>query len=481
MLLAPILIPLAGGWAVFFERTEKRRTPTALWTVWLTALWAVIVCILPVKPMEIVAIEGHLTLALGVDRIGRLFLLLGAGIWVAVAYFAFPYIRHVGRERQFFGFFTMALGAFMGLALSRNFITFYMFFELMTLLTVPLVLHTGDAGARSAALKYLGYSVFGAGIALGGFFFVAPYLTTFDFTVGGALDSLRASQHSQLLLIAYFLMVLGLGCKAGMLPMQAWLTTAHPVAPAPASALLSGVITKAGVLGIIRVTFYLYGDSFIRGTWVQETFLILTLLTVFTGSMLAYKEKLLKKRLAYSTVSQISYALFGLFLLTEKSVEGALLQVVFHALAKDTLFLAAGAMLYMTGAARVEQIPGMGRKMPVTMWCFTIASLSLIGIPPMSGFVSKWYLAMGALDSGMGGIATAGVIVLLLSALLTAGYLLPIVTQGFFPGKEVIVEHKEAGRAMTVPMMILCALTIFFGLMPDILSQRLTELIHLLV
>ncbi|WP_243208480.1 complex I subunit 5 family protein [Oscillibacter hominis] len=480
LLLAPLLIPFAGGCFVFLEKREKQRNNAVLCTVWLTALSAVLVCLLPVEPMELLTIEGHLTLALTVDRLGRFFLLFVSGIWIAVTYFAFPYIRHVGKEQQFFGFFTMALGALMGLCLARNFITFYMFFELMTLLTVPLVLHTADAGARGASLKYLGFSVFGAGIALAGFFFLAPYLISYDFTAGGALNTVRAAEHRQLLLTVYFMMVIGFGCKAGLLPMQAWLTTAHPVAPAPASALLSGVITKAGVLGILRVTFYLYGDHFLRGTWAQEVLLILALTTIFTGSMLAYKEKVLKKRLAYSTVSQISYALFGIFLLTEQGMEGALLQIVFHAIAKDALFLAAGAILYMTSATRVDQLEGIGKKMPATMWCFTIASLSLIGIPPMSGFVSKWYLALGAMDSNFRGIALVGIVVLLVSALLTAGYLLPIITRGFFPGKEVIVEHKEAGRLMTVPMMVLSALTIVLGLAPGLVSQQLEGLIHLL-
>ena len=481
LLLFPLLAPFVGGLLAFRTRTEEKRNRIVLWTLWLTMAAAALVCLLPERPGELLTIEGKLTLALGADRLGKLFLLLMPPLWLAAAYFAIPYIRHVGREQQFFGFFTMALGPLMGLAMAANFITFYMFFELMTLLTVPLVLHTGDAGARSASLKYLGYSVFGAGVALGAYFFLAPFLVSYDFVVGGTVSAISAAQHRTLLQVVYFLLVMGFGVKAGLLPMQAWLTTAHPVAPAPASALLSGVITKAGVLGILRVTFYVYGADLLRGTWVQTALLVLALATIFTGSMLAYKEKVLKKRLAYSTISQISYVLFGVFLLTETALQGAFLQIVFHAVAKNALFLAAGAVLFMTNCTRVDQLEGIGKKMPVTMWCFTIASLSLIGIPPMSGFVSKWYLAVGALEGEMRVLGLVGIVVLLLSALLTAGYLLPIVTRGFFPGKDVLVEQREAPRLMTVPLLVLAGATVALGLVPDAVLTPLGDLAaHLL-
>ena len=181
--------------------------------------------------------------------------------------------------------------------------------------------------------------------------------------------------------------------------------------------------------------------------------------------MLAYKEQLLKKRLAYSTVSQVSYVLFGILLLSDDGLRGALLQVVFHAVAKDALFLAAGAIIVATSCTRVEQLVGIGKRMPVTTWCFALASLSLVGIPPLCGFVSKWYLAVGALED-YGALGIWGVAILLLSALLTAGYLLPIVTRGFFPGQDYIAERREVGRSMLVPMLVLAALTLVLGLFP---------------
>ena len=194
--------------------------------------------------------------------------------------------------------------------------------------------------------------------------------------------------------------------------------------------------------------------------------LTLALATVFVGSMLAYREKQLKRRLAYSTVSQVSYVLFGLMLLTPDGVQASLLQMVFHALAKDTLFLAAGAIIFSTNCTRVDQLRGIGRRMPVTMWCFTLAALSLIGIPPMAGFVSKWYLLTASLEAPIQAFGVAGLVVLVVSALLTAGYLLPVVTEGFFPGRDFITERREVGVQMTWPMIAFAAAVVLMGLLP---------------
>jgi multicomponent Na+:H+ antiporter subunit D len=279
-------------------------------------------------------------------------------------------------------------------------------------------------------------------------------------------------------------MIIGFGAKAGMFPLHGWLPTAHPQAPAPASAVLSGVITKAGVLSIIRVVFYIIGADSIRGTWVQTVWIVLSLLTVFMGSMLAYKEKVLKKRLAYSTVSQVSYILFGLSVLNPTAFVGALSHVVFHSVIKNTLFMVAGAIIVKTGWTRVEQLRGLGRVMPVTLVCYTAVSLALIGIPPFSGFVSKWFLATGALASGTGVWTFVGPVVLLASALLTAGYLFSIVIQGFFPGqdfdgqeiKERGLEGNEPSWLMLAPIGILAAAALLLGCFPGALIGMIQSL-----
>ena len=229
---------------------------------------------------------------------------------------------------------------------------------------------------------------------------------------------------------------------------------------------ICGLITKMGVLALIRVAYYLFGWSFLDGSWAQTAVLVLSLITVFMGSSLALREDTLKKRLAYSTVSQVSYVIFGLMLFHPLALEGAIYQAVFHAIAKNALFMATGAIIYQTHLTQVSQLRGIGGPYSITMWCFTLASLSLVGIPPTGGFVSKWFLAEGALAAETGPMAFWGIGVLMVSALLTAGYLLPVVTNGFFPGRDFITERREVGPQMTWPMIAFAAAVVLLGLLP---------------
>ena len=461
LLLLPILVPLIGGIFVFRQKNETYRDWLVVTLIVITAVMVLANCTMPTQRLWLLTIQGDLGLVLNSDWLSKFFMVLAVCIWAPVVVFTKPYIRHAGQGNQFMGFYTMTLGVLMGLAQAANFVTMYMFFEMMSLITVPLVLHNATPAARRAGFKYLGYSVFGAGMALAGYFFIAYYLTVPDFQPGGAIDFSRAAEHQPLLLVAYCLMIVGFGAKAGMMPMQSWLPAAHPVAPAPASAVLSGVITKGGVVAVIRVTYYMFGPEFLAGSWPQYVLLTLTLATVFVGSMLAYREKQLKRRLAYSTVSQVSYVLLGVFLLSMEGLYGSLLQMVFHALAKNALFLCAGAVICKTGCTRVKELRGMGKRMPAVMVCFALASLSLVGIPPAGGFLAKWHLAVGAMRADAGVFAWLGPVVLMVSALLTAGYLFPVIVEGFFPGKDWRkTDQSEDGRLsvsafMGVPLAVL--------------------------
>ncbi|MDO5422510.1 MAG: proton-conducting transporter membrane subunit [Eubacteriales bacterium] len=418
-----------------------------------------------------------------IDEVGRLFVTFVSIVWVAVLFYSFVYMKHEGEEKRFFGFYLLVYGILVGLDFAGNLVTMYLFYELMTLASMPLVLHNGSREAIMAALKYLFYSMCGAYMGLFGIFFLYRYCDTLAFTAGGTLNLAAAQENSTILLIAVFVMLVGFGAKAGMFPLHAWLPAAHPVAPSPASAVLSGVIVKSGVLAAIRVVYYLVGTEFLRGTWVQTAWLTLTLLTVFMGSMLAYREPVFKKRLAYSTVSQVSYILFGLAAMSETSVTGALLQTVFHAFTKCALFLTAGIFIFQCGKTRVDELSGIGKKMPVTLWCYTFASLALIGIPPASGFISKWYLAEGALEADMGVFGWLGPVVLLVSALLTAGYLLPITMRGFFPGKEDGTGEAslEPSKGMLIPLMVLAALAILPGIFPNPLIRYIQQFVSALL
>ena len=412
--------------------------------------------------MVILHLNETLAIAFRADRLAGFFIVLFSFIFAAVLPYAKDYMKHEGGEKRFFLFYALTYLMLVLLAMAANAVTLYMCFELMSLASMPLVLHSGSGESRAASLKYIGYSTLGASLALIGFFMLAQFSPGLDFAPGGTVNP--GAEGMRTCLAAYLLIFIGFGAKAGLVPLQLWLTEAHPVAPSPASAVLSGLITKGGVLAIIRTTFYLTGAGLIKGTAVQNVLIILTVITIFTGSMLALREKLLKKRLAYSTVSNVSYVLFGLLTFTSAGFTGAFMQIVFHALAKDVLFLAAGAVIMATGLKYTYELRGIGRRMPVTMWCFTIAALSLIGIPPTGGFTAKWYLASGALAEGTAAGLT-GIIVIMVSALLTAFYLLPIMSDAFFPGKDFEAGEKcEVSKRMLFPMLLFCIVIVVLGI-----------------
>lgn len=475
LVLTPLFPALCAAvcWFLPAMDEEKPRNRFVMAALAVSFLLTIALCLTGDGAFTLFSITSTLPIVLGSDALGRLFALLMSAMWLNSGAFSFRYMAHEGAQKRFYTFYLLTLATLMGLCFSQTLVTMYLHFELMTLLSVALVLHSLSKEAVAAGIKYLIYSIAGAMMGLMGIFFFTANATTPLFQAGGTLSPEAAAQSAPLLLAVLFVTVVGFGTKAGMFPMHGWLPTAHPIAPAPASAVLSGVITKAGVLCVIRVIYYVVGPDFLRGTWVQTALLILSLLTVFMGSMMAFKTTGLKKRLAYSTVSQVSYILFGVFLLTDLSLRGALLHTVFHSVMKNALFLCAGAVIMQTGHTDVRDLRAIGKRMPVTMWCFTLASVGLVGVPPLSGFFSKWQLAQGAMGSGIAVFSWLGPVVLLISALLTAAYLLPISIDGFFPGRiagEAELKSCEIGWRMYLPLIILTVLTVLFGLCPSLVE-----------
>ncbi|GFI22311.1 Na(+)/H(+) antiporter subunit D [Lachnospiraceae bacterium] len=428
-----------------------------------------------------------------VDNLGRLFAGIVILVFLLAGFFSFVYMSHEKNEKRYYSFYLITFGVLMGLCFAGNLVTLYLFYEFMTLASMPLVLHSGSKEAVMAGLKYMFYSFCGAYMALFGIYFLYQYACVFEttgaefsassdmtrmmgFVAGGWLDTHAVAQSGniEMCLIAVFLMIVGFGVKAGCFPFHAWLPTAHPVAPAPASAFLSGIIVKGGVLALVRTVYYCVGADFLRGTWVQMIWGILAVVTLVMGSTLAFKEKVLKKRLAYSTVSNLSYILLGLSMLNMTAFTGSLLHVIFHAVIKSALFLSAGALIFITGRTKVNEYMGLGKRMPVLFWSYTIVSLGLIGIPPTSGVVSKWYLAIGCLENDLVGLSWIGPAALLVSALLTAGYLLPISVRGFLkePDYEAVRnDYKEPHLMMLIPIGLLAVITFVLGLYPTPLIQ----------
>lgn len=470
-LLLPVFVPVAMALVQYYARLNaKGRNVLTVLTLAATAAMALYAAAHEGMECVLWSMTDRISIAFRVDGLSVLYLSLISVVWALVGLYATEYLEHDASPRRFYLFYLITLGVLMGLSMAKNLITLYMFYELMTLLSMPLVLHNLDKESVAAALKYLLYSVFGASAALLGVFYVGANAPSIDFVAGGQFGA-EGAVMTPIALAIFFVMIVGFGVKAGMFPMHSWLPTAHPVAPAPASAVLSGVITKAGVLGILRTVYYVAGVEALRGTWVQYAFMVLTLITVVLGSLMAFKEKHFKRRLAYSTVSQVSYVLFGLSTMTKLGFIGALLHIVFHSLIKNTLFMSAGAVIHKTGKTSVDELRGIGKRMPATMWFFTVVSLGLVGIPPTGGFISKWNIAEGAMTLS-NTASWMGPVCLLISAILTAAYLLSVSIRAFFPGEDLPAADAvrcEASWRMLVPMAVLSVLVVVLGMFPGAL------------
>lgn len=416
-----------------------------------------------------------------IDELGVIFAILTTAMYILLAIYQTGYFKHDNNKKSYWVFFVLSYFAILSENFSANLITMYISFEFISLSTAMFVFHDRNKDSRKGGFRILYFSIAGTFTALFGVFTIyAKQGKDIPFIKGGAFSPEFLQDNKSLFLVAAFLMIIGFGVKAAILPYHVWLPEAHPVAPAPGSAALSGVIVKCGAFAVIRTVFYVFGADFIRGSWVQTTWMILSIVTIFLGSMLAYREKVFKKRLAYSTVSQMNYIMFGLSLLSVYGFVGALVHVVLHAMVKITLFLVAGIIIHQTGKKLVSEFDGFGKMMPITFVCYTLASVTLVGIPPAGTFLSKWYISKGALSIGGPNetIAFVGMVVLMISALLTAGYLFPVFIRGFFPRAEFASkEYKkcEPAASMTVPLIILAIMILVLGIYPDIIVDTFAE------
>ena len=470
LILIAILFPAAGGLLAAFLPLMGDRDRRPLYG--LLMVCSDLLCLFALirgGGVELFALSDRVVLAFALDDFGRFFLASVMILYTAVCFYSFEYMKMEERRESFAAFFFFSFAAMVSVCAAGNLLTMYFCFEMATLSTFPLVLHERTTEAVRAGLKYLFYSVAGALMGLLSVFFVYYYSEgAGSFVMGGFVQPERLAGRETLFLAMVLVGIIGFGTKAGMFPMHGWLPTAHPIAPAPASSLLSGIIAKAGILSVGRLIYYAVGPDLIRGSWVQIVWIILALITVLMGSTMAFCEKNLKKRLAYSTVSQLSYIMLGMAVLNRTGLCGALIHVLSHSASKGCLFLAAGAFIYYAGIRKVEDLKGIGRQMPVVVWAFMFSALSLVGIPPFGGYLSKWMIGSAALSGAPGIFDWLIPVVLLISALLTAGYLFPVVIDGFFPGKDFRQEKGyQGGRAsflMTIPMLLLCAQALAAGL-----------------
>ena len=470
MIMLVILIPVIAGILVSLIPFKKRsHMETFLETlVILNSLlvWNLLIH-RPESVFTLANFTGNLSISFKVDGMTMVFAGLVSGLWPFATLYAFEYMTKEKNEKIFFTFYTMTYGVTLGISLAGNLLTMYFFYELLTLVTVPLVMHTLTREAILASRKYLYYSLGGAAFAFIGLIFIIIYGSTTDFILGGVLDPEKIGGRTNVLLLIYVIAFMGFGVKAALCPFNSWLPDAG-VAPTPVTALLHAVAVKSGAFAIIRLTYFSFGVEFLRGTWAQNAVMLIVMFTIVYGCSRAVKETHIKRRLAYSTISNLSYILFGVTIMTPLGMVGALTHLVFHAVMKISSFFCAGAIMHQTDKHYVHELNGMGYKMPCVFGVFTVSSLALMGVPGLAGFVSKWNLASSAVESG-NRIAYGGIACLLISALLTAIYMMTIVVRAFFPVKEFddtksLEEEKDPNWKMLVPLFVFTIFIVIFGL-----------------
>lgn len=361
------------------------------------------------------------------DALSLQFITLSSILWLATTVYAIGYLEDSPLRSRFFGYFSLCVSATVGLALAGNLVTFLLFYELLTLATFPLVVHRGTRQSLRAGRIYLSYTLGGGALLLMGVALLHSLTGSPDFVAGGYLTPLM-EEHSASLMLAFGLIIAGLGVKAALLPLHGWLPQAM-VAPAPVSALLHAVaVVKAGAFGIVRVVYDVFGVEPMQALGLSLPLMALAAATILYGSVKALQQREIKKRLAYSTVSQVSYITLGVAMLGPIAAVGALAHLVHQGLMKVTLFYCAGNFAETLGIHNIREMDGVGRRMPLTMTAFTIGALGMIGVPPTAGFISKWYLGYGALDAGHDWV----LLVFVLSGLLNAVYFLPLLYRGWF-------------------------------------------------
>ncbi|MCH7866920.1 MAG: monovalent cation/H+ antiporter subunit D family protein [Myxococcales bacterium] len=458
-LLGAIFVALAG-------RSANLRDAVTVLTGVIT--FAVTASLVPqvmagARPaFEMFSVFPGVSLAFEVEPLGMLFGLVSSSLWILTSIYAFGYMRGHGEVNQtrFFVCFAIAISAALGIAFSANLFTMFLFYEVLTFSTYPLVTHHGDAKAKAAGRVYLGILVSTSVL----FFLFAIIWTysiagTLDFTSGGIL---AGKLDNGLLAVLLALFAFGLG-KAALMPFHRWLPAAM-VAPTPVSALLHAVaVVKAGVFAMVKILVYVFGIDHLRESGASVWLMYVASATILIASVRALSMENLKARLAYSTISQLSYITLGAALATSSAVLGAGMHIAMHAMGKITLFFCAGAIYVAAHKTEVHELDGLGRRMPFTFAAFFLGSLSIIGLPPMGGAWSKWYLILGAAE----GHHLVFVGVLMLSSLLSIGYLMPIVVRGFFrepSAADAGGDIKEASPAMVVPLCVtaLASVGLFF-------------------
>lgn len=464
-LLLIILLPLAGALAIAVAGriADNLREAVTLGCAGLLAalVWQRLPAVLDgARPaLRFGELLPGVELVLALEPLGMLFAGLASALWIVNSVYSIGYMRGNAEHHQtrFYAFFAIAIGGAMGVALAGNLVTLFLCYEVLTLSTWPLVAHKGDGVTLRSARVYLGVLLATSiGLLLPAILWTWRLAGTLDFVPGGFLDGRIAGPAAGALLGLY---LFGIG-KAALMPVHRWLPAAM-VAPTPVSALLHAVaVVKAGVFTITKVVLYIFGTDYLAGIPAERLLVYLAGFTVIAASIVALRQDNLKRLLAYSTIGQLSYIALAALVLTPFAEIGAAMHIVAHAFGKITLFFTAGAIYVAAGKTQVSQLDGIGRRMPWTMAAFTVGALSMVGVPPTAGFVSKWYMIAGAFQNDLYFVLA----VLTLSTALNAAYFLPIIHRAFFRPETVAPkhDHQEAPWPMVAALVTTATLTLLF-------------------
>lgn len=467
MVWLPILIPLLVSAATFLLGESRGRARVVVNIGGALVSSAVVITLVvrayagEVATSSLAMLPG-LELGVEADLLGLLFATVATVLWLVTLVYAFGYMKHEQDRARFFGFFALCIASASGVALSSDLIGFFIFYEVLSLATYPLVVHTGTAEAIAAGRRYLFYAFGGGAALLVGIVWLYSIAGSVPFTPGGALGDVTG--HTVELRVIFALLAGGLGVKAALIGLHRWLPGAM-VAPAPVSALLHAVaVVKAGAFGMVRLVNEVYGPELATSLGVARPLAVIAAITILFGSIVALRQDDIKRRLAYSTVAQLSYITLGVALCSPLAAVGAVAHLAHHAVMKITMFFTAGSLAETHHIKRVSQLDGIGRLMPLTLTSFAVAALGLAGIPPFAGFFSKWPLGVGAAESGQ----VWATLLFVTSGALAVGYLAPLLVRAVRPSDKQRAAGSESDPLLLWPIVTVALLTVAIGLLAGV-------------
>lgn len=433
--------------------------------------WLVALPVLNGRTVELAGEIAGFSWSIGPDPLGAVFGLIASSLWVFAIVYSFGYMEGKKNQKRYYIFLLLASSATLGVAFSGNLIALYLFYELLTLTTYPLVIHDGTEDARESGLRYIMYSLSGAGAILVGIVMVYSMSGNLNFTGNPILSGFTGGQLN----LPLALFVIGFGVKAAIMPLHKWLPGAM-VAPTPISALLHAVaVVYSGAYGIIRVVYSVFGYSLVGSLALSRIMPWVIGFTILVGVIIARRKDVLKGRLAYQTISHISYILLGAFTLHPWGLAGAIMHMISYSTLKMSFFFCAGIIAQQTGETDISRMGGIGWKLPKTFIAFTVATVGMIGMLPLNTFWGKFYLMKGSIDSGMWPLA----VVLVLSGIINGACFIPVIVDAFKGGKgEKNLEKGRSFKWMMVPTLILSVFSIVVGIWPDLVWPGVESVVN---